>query len=78
MIRGALILAAVKGGDEGLAKLTVVSPDGRPVIDVAAPAATTLGVRQLRFESPEPGDFGSLKSMASCVQAGRINWASAP
>jgi hypothetical protein len=52
----------VKGGDEGLAKLAVVSPDGRAVIDVTAPAATTLGVRQLRFESPEPGDFSSLKS----------------
>jgi hypothetical protein len=52
----------VKGGDEGLAKLAVVSPDGRSVIDVTAPAATTLGVRQLRFESPEPGDFASLKS----------------
>lgn len=52
----------VKGGDEGLAKLAVVSPGGRAVIDVTAPAATTLGVRQLRFESPEPGDFSSLKS----------------
>ncbi|HET9383747.1 MAG TPA: hypothetical protein VFO67_01275 [Gemmatimonadales bacterium] len=52
----------VKGGDEGLAQLAVVSPDGRAVIDVTAPAATTLGVRQLRFESPEPGDFASLKS----------------
>lgn len=52
----------VKGGDEGLARLTVTAPDGRAVIDVTAPAATTLGVRQLRFESPEPGDFASLKS----------------
>jgi len=50
----------VKGGDEGLARLAVVSPDGRTVIDVTAPAATTLGVRQLRFESPEPGDLASL------------------
>ena len=52
----------VKGGNEGLAKLAVVSPDGRTVIDVTAPAATTLGVRQLRFESPEPGDFATLKA----------------
>jgi hypothetical protein len=51
-----------KGGDEGLARLAVVAPDGRTVIDVSAPAATTLGVRQLRFESPEPGDFASLKT----------------
>jgi hypothetical protein len=50
----------VKGGDEGLARLAVVSPDGRTVIDVTAPAATTLGVRQLRFESPEPGNLASL------------------
>jgi len=52
----------VQGGDEGLAKLAVVAPDGRAVIDVTAPAATTLGFRQLRFESPEPGDFSSLKA----------------
>jgi hypothetical protein len=51
-----------KGGDEGLAKLAVVSPAGHAVLDVTAPAATTLGVRQLRFESPEPGDFASLKA----------------
>jgi hypothetical protein len=52
----------VMGGDEGLAKLSVVGPNGRAVIDVTAPAATTLGVRQLRFESPEPGDFSSLQA----------------
>jgi hypothetical protein len=52
----------VMGGDEGLARLAVVAPDGRTVIDVTAPAATTLGVRQLRFESPEPGNFASLQA----------------
>jgi hypothetical protein len=52
----------VKGGDDGLAKLTVVSPDGRTVIDFTAPDASTLGMRQFRFESPEPGDVASLKS----------------
>jgi hypothetical protein len=52
----------VMGGDAGLARLAVVAPDGRTVIDVTAPAATTLGFRQLRFESPEPGDFTSLKA----------------
>lgn len=52
----------VKGGDEGLVKLAVVAPDGRTVIDVTAPVAATLGVRQLRFESPEPGDVASLKA----------------
>jgi hypothetical protein len=55
-------IVEVMGGDEGLARLAVVAPDGRSVIDVTAPAATTLGVRQLRFESPEPGDFASLKA----------------
>jgi hypothetical protein len=52
----------VKGGNDGLAKLTVVSPDGRTVIDFTAPDASTLGMRQFRFESPEPGDVASLKS----------------
>ena len=52
----------VKGGDDGLASLEVESPAARKIIQVTAPAATTLGVRQLRFESPEPGDFSSLKA----------------
>ena len=52
----------VKGGDEGLVKLAVVSPDGRTVIDFSAPDASTLGIRQFRFESPEPRDIESLKS----------------
>jgi len=56
------VVFSVKGGDEGLEKLTVVSPDGRTVIDFAAPESTTLGIRQFRFESPEPGDVESLQS----------------
>jgi hypothetical protein len=56
------VVFEVKGGDEGLAKLAVVSPDGRTVIDFTAPDASTLGIRQFRFESPEPGDVASLKS----------------
>jgi len=56
------VVFEVKGGKEGLAKLTVVSPDGRAVIDFTAPDASTLGMRQFRFESPEPGDVESLKS----------------
>lgn len=51
-----------KGGDEGLVKLAVVSPDGSTVIDITAPVATTLGVRQLLFESPEPRDLASLQA----------------
>jgi hypothetical protein len=56
------VVFEVKGGDTGLAKLTVVSPDGRTVIDFTAPDASTLGIRQFRFESPEPGAVESLKS----------------
>lgn len=56
------VVFEVKSGDEGLAKLAVVSPDGRTVIDFTAPDASTLGVRQFRFESPEPRDIESLKS----------------
>ncbi len=56
------VVFEVKGGDEGLAKLAVVSPDGRTVIDFTAPDASTLGIRQFRFESPEPGDVERLKS----------------
>ena len=47
-------------GDKGLVKLTVVSPDGRSVIDFSAPAGS-MGIRQFRLESPEPGDIASLK-----------------
>lgn len=56
------VVFEVKGGDAGLAKLTVISPDGRTIIDFSAPDASTLGIRQFRFESPEPGDVAGLKS----------------
>jgi hypothetical protein len=56
------IVFEATGGAAGLAKLTVVAPDGRTVIDFTAPAASTLGFRQFRFESPEPSDFASLQS----------------
>ena len=56
------VVFQVKGGDRGLVKLTVVSPDGRTVIDFTAPDASTLGIRQFHFESPEPRDVASLKS----------------
>jgi hypothetical protein len=56
------VVFEVKGGDDGLAKLAVVSPDGRTVIDFTAPDASTLGIRQFRFESPEPGDGASLRA----------------
>lgn len=56
------VVFEVKAGDEGLAKLAVISPTGLTVIDFTAPEAPTLGIRQFRFESPEPKDVESLKS----------------
>lgn len=56
------IVFEAKAGKDGLAKFTVVSPDGRTVVDFAAPEASTLGMRQFRFESPEPKNVESLKS----------------
>lgn len=56
------IVIEAKGGQDGLAKLTVVSPDGRTIVNVAAPDASTLGLRQFRFESPEPKNTARLKA----------------
>jgi hypothetical protein len=56
------VVFEVKGRDEGLAKLVVAAPDGRTVIDFTAPDASTMGIRQFRFESPEPGDVARLKA----------------
>jgi hypothetical protein len=57
------VVFQIKGDAEGLAHLTVVSPDGRTVMSFEAPdAASTLGLRQFRFESPEPPDSSSLKA----------------
>lgn len=56
------VVFEVKGSDDGLAKLSVLSPDGRTVIDFTAADAATFGIRQFRFESPEPDDVESLKS----------------
>lgn len=52
----------VSGASEGLVKLVVVSPDGRTVIDFAAPDPSTLGIRSFHLESPEPGDPEALKA----------------
>jgi hypothetical protein len=56
------VVFEITGRSEGLAKLRVLSPDGRPVIDFKAPDASTLGIRQFIFESPEPQDVASLKA----------------
>lgn len=47
--------------DDGLAKLTVVAPDGRTIVDFAAPGRAAMGIREFRFESPEPTDAAALK-----------------
>lgn len=56
------VVIEAKGGSDGLASLTVVSPDGRTIVSVVAPDASTLGMRQFRFESPEPKSVASLRS----------------
>ena len=56
------VVFEIKGGDDGLAELTVVAPDGRPVVAFRAPDSSTLGIRQFVFESPEPRDAASLKA----------------
>ena len=56
------VVFKVKGRNEGLARLSVVSPDGRTVIDFAAPGASALGIREFVFESPEPKDVAGLKA----------------
>lgn len=56
------VVFEVTGGDDGLAKLTIVAPDGRIVVDFNAPDASTMGIRQFEFESPEPGDTEGLRS----------------
>jgi hypothetical protein len=56
------VVFKVSGGDVGLARLIVVSPDVRTVIDFSAPDTSTLGIRKFLFESPEPGNVESLKS----------------
>jgi hypothetical protein len=54
------VVFQVKGDKDGLAELNVVSPAGRPVVVFKAPDTSTLGMRQFRFETPEPPDFKSL------------------
>ena len=49
--------------EEGLAKLVVRAPDGKAIADFTAPAGTVLGMRQFRFETPEPDDLAALKAV---------------
>ena len=56
------VVFEVKGGDEGLTELTIVSPDERTIVNVLTPDVSTLGIRQFRFESPDPKDVEGLKT----------------
>ncbi|MEX2308959.1 MAG: hypothetical protein WD738_15265 [Pirellulales bacterium] len=56
------VVFEVTGRSEGLAQLAVTAPDGRTVVDFKAPDASTLGIRQFIFESPEPTDVAGLKA----------------
>ena len=49
------------GGDDGLVQLTIVAPDGRKIVDFNAAGRSAMGMRQFRFESPEPTDIPALK-----------------
>jgi hypothetical protein len=60
--KDAEVVFEAMGGGEGLAKLTVVSPDGRTIVDFTGPGDSKLGIRQFRFESPEPKDIASIKA----------------
>lgn len=48
--------------EEGLAKLVVRAPDGKAIADFTALPGTVLGMRQFRFETPEPEDLAALKA----------------
>jgi hypothetical protein len=56
------VVFEVKGGDDGLTSLTVTAPDGRTVLSARSPDSSTMGVRQYRFESPEPTDTARLQA----------------
>src|SRR6266852_8237821 len=49
------------GGNDGLATLKVVAPDGRTVIDFKAPDSK-VGMRQVTLETPEPKNTGTLQA----------------
>ena len=52
----------IKADDDGLTKLSVVSPTGKTILNFESPDKAIMGIRQFRFESPEPKNEKSLKS----------------
>jgi len=55
------VVFEVKGGNDGLTSLTVTAPDGRTVMSATSADTSTMGLRQYRFESPEPTDVPRLQ-----------------
>ena len=56
------VVLEVNSGGEGLEKLTVVSPDGRKVVDYTASGKPTMGMRHFHLETPEPHDIKIMRS----------------
>jgi len=56
------VVLEAMGGGEGLAKLTVTAPNGKTIVDFTTPQASALGMRQFRFETPEPKDLKGLQA----------------
>ena len=52
----------IKADEDGLTKLSVVSPNGKTILEFESKDKSIMGVRQFRFESPEPKNEKSLKS----------------
>jgi hypothetical protein len=52
----------IKADDDGLTKLSVVSPNGKTILEFESKDKAIMGIRQFRFESPEPKNENSLKS----------------
>ena len=52
----------IKADEDGLIKLSVVAPNGKTILNFESPDKTIMGIRQFRFESPEPKNETSLKS----------------
>jgi hypothetical protein len=56
------VVIEITGTNQGLSELNVVTPDGRQAIAFKAPGSSKLGIREFRFESPEPRDPKSIKA----------------
>jgi len=55
------VVIEATGGDEGLTRLKVVSPDSSMLVDFTSHGDESAGIRKFSLESPEPEDVESLK-----------------